>query len=39
MWVVRVRRPGHSMHPDGPQSGLEIPDLVGLPDAVATLVG
>lgn len=39
MCVVRVRRPGHSVDPDGPLPGLEIPDLVGLPEAVATLVG
>jgi 2-haloalkanoic acid dehalogenase type II len=39
MRVVRVRRPGHVVDPDGPQPSLEIPDLVGLPEAVATLVG
>lgn len=38
MRVVRVRRPGHSVDPEGPLPGLEIPDLVGLPEAVATLV-
>ncbi|SOD97311.1 HAD family hydrolase [Blastococcus haudaquaticus] len=36
--VVRVQRPGHSVDPDGPLPGLEIPDLVGLPEAVATLM-
>ncbi|SNR52410.1 hypothetical protein SAMN06272737_1111, partial [Blastococcus mobilis] len=39
MCVVRGRRPGHSVDPDGPQPGLEIPDPVGLPNAVATVVG
>ncbi|WP_116451298.1 HAD family hydrolase [Blastococcus litoris] len=39
MRVVRVRRPGHSVDPDGPHPGLEIPDLLGLPEAVATVMG
>ena len=39
MRVVRVRRPGHSVDPEGPQPGLEISDLTRLPEAVATLTG
>ena len=39
MRVVRVRRPGHSVDPDGPLPGLEHPDLLELGEAVAALVG
>jgi 2-haloacid dehalogenase len=37
MAVVRVRRPGHSVDPDGPQPELEVGDLSALPDALARL--
>jgi len=37
--VVRVRRPGHSVDPDGPHPDLEISGLAALPAALATLVG
>ncbi len=37
MAVVRVRRPGHSVDPTGPQPQLEVADLHGLPDALARL--
>ena len=37
MAVVRVRRPGHSVDPEGPQPELEIADLSTLPAALARL--
>jgi 2-haloacid dehalogenase len=37
MAVVRVRRPGHSVDPAGPQPELEIADLSALPAALAQL--
>jgi 2-haloacid dehalogenase len=37
MAVVRVRRPGHSVDPEGPQPELEVGDLSALPDALAQL--
>jgi 2-haloalkanoic acid dehalogenase type II len=37
MAVVRVRRPGHSLDPEGPQPELEVADLSGLPAALAAL--
>jgi 2-haloacid dehalogenase len=37
MAVVRVRRPGHSVDPTGPQPELEVADLHGLPEALAQL--
>jgi 2-haloacid dehalogenase len=37
MAVVRVRRPGHSVDPDGPQPELEVADLSALPDALVQL--
>ena len=37
MAVVRVRRPGHTVDPTGPQPGLEIADLSGLTAALAHL--
>lgn len=37
MAVVRVRRPGHSVDPSGPQPEREIADLHGLPEALAQL--
>ncbi len=39
MAVVRVRRPGHSVDPTGPQPEQEIADLHGLPEALARLTG
>ena len=39
MAVVRVRRPGHSVDPAGPQPGLEVADLAELPAALAQLSG
>ncbi|MBS3940906.1 MAG: haloacid dehalogenase [Actinobacteria bacterium] len=35
--VVRVRRPGHHLDPEGPQPDHEIDDLRDLPDLLATL--
>jgi 2-haloacid dehalogenase len=35
--VVRVRRPGHRLDPDGPVPELEVDDLRALPDLVAAL--
>jgi 2-haloacid dehalogenase len=37
MVVVRVRRPGHSVDPEGPQPELEVADLSALPAALAQL--
>ena len=37
MAVVRVRRPGHSVDPTGPQPEVEIPDLSALPQALGRL--
>lgn len=37
MAVVRIRRPGHSVDPTGPQPELEIADLEELADALAQL--
>ena len=37
MAVVRVRRPGHSVDPTGPQPELEVADLSALPTALAQL--
>lgn len=37
MAVVRVRRPGHSVDPAGPQPELEVADLSALPAALAQL--
>jgi 2-haloalkanoic acid dehalogenase type II len=37
MAVVRVRRSGHSVDPDGPQPELEVADLSALPAALARL--
>jgi 2-haloacid dehalogenase len=37
MAVVRVRRPGHSVDPEGPQPELEVADLSALPAALAQL--
>jgi 2-haloacid dehalogenase len=37
MAVIRVRRPGHHVDPAGPQPGLEVADLDGLPAALAQL--
>ncbi len=36
--VVRVRRPGHRVDPDGPRPAHEIDDLGQLPDALAALL-
>jgi 2-haloacid dehalogenase len=38
MAVVRVRRPGHSLDPEGPQPELEVGDLSELPTALAKLL-
>jgi 2-haloacid dehalogenase len=37
--VVRVRRPGHRVDPDGPQPEHEVTDLAELPDVLAGLTG
>ncbi|MCZ2825775.1 MULTISPECIES: HAD family hydrolase [unclassified Modestobacter] len=37
--VVRVRRPGHRVDPDGPQPQHEVPDLLELPGVLAALTG
>ncbi|MFD2093508.1 HAD family hydrolase [Blastococcus deserti] len=39
MTVVRVRRPGHSVDPAGPQPSWEIDDLSGLPAILGRLPG
>jgi 2-haloacid dehalogenase len=39
MAVVRVRRPGHSVDPAGPQPDIEIADLSTLPEVLARLSG
>lgn len=37
--VVRVRRPGHRVDPDGPQPQHEVTDLLELPGVLAALTG
>jgi 2-haloacid dehalogenase len=37
--VVRVRRPGHRVDPDGPRPQHEVADLSGLPGVLAALTG